>query len=97
MTYLLLLTWRLPGDDLVSVGGRLEVMDQTLINFLSDESIATGENIDGCVLMLRPSMDGDVTLCDDDDSAEAVWIELMDRGFHDSGARVCSSLMEYLF
>ncbi len=86
--------WRLSGDDLVGVGGGLEMVDQALINFLSDVGIAAGEDVDGGVLMLWPGVDSDVALCDDDDSAEAVWIELMDGGFHDGGARVCGTLVE---
>ena len=93
----LLFSWRLSGDDLVSVSGRLEMEDQALINFLSDEGIAAGEDVDGGVLMLWPGVDGDVALGDDDDSAEAVWIELMDGGFHDGGARVYGSLMQDFF
>ncbi len=90
-------TWWLPGDDLVSVGGGLEMVDQALINFLSDEGFAAGEDVYGSVFMLWPGVDGDVALGDDDDSAEAVWIELMDGGFHDGGARVYGSLMQDFF
>ncbi len=71
---------RLAGD----LSGGEAFFDFALYSTCNDR-IATGENVDRCVSVLWPGVDGDVAFGDDDYSGEAVWTELMEDGFDHGG------------
>ena len=54
--------------------------------------ITTGKDIESCVSILRPGVDGEMALCDHDNAADSVGIKGMKDGFGASAERAASNM-----
>src|SRR5438093_301547 len=64
-----------------ALGG--ELLDEVVGGDLGLQHLAAGEDVDGCVAVLGPRVDGEMGLRDDDDAADAERIELVEDDVDD--------------
>lgn len=64
---------------------------------VGDDAMTTGEDIDGGVTMLRPSVDSDMALRDHDDATDSLGIEVMKIRRDDSGTTANRTILQDRF